>query len=120
MVILWPLVYAWNVAKRFRATTCQSVIENGSIVYDISGPLFFGSSAGFWELFDLANNPTIVIKDLVGTRIGDQLAFQAILDVAAKYHEVENRVVLRRLSSDCHRLLLRSGQLIIDSDDDPD
>ena len=28
--------------------------------------------------------------------------------------------MLRRLSSDCHRLLLRFGQLIIDSDDDPD
>ncbi len=68
----------------------------------------------------MANNSTIIIKDLVGTRIGDQLAFQAILDVAAKYHEVENRVMLRRLSSDCHRLLLRFGQLIIDSDDDPD
>ncbi len=120
MVILWALVYAWNAAKRFRATTRQFVIENGSIVYDISCPLFFGLADGFWELFDLGNNPTIVIKDLVGTRIDDQLAFQAILDVAAKYHGVENRVMLRRLSSDCHRLLLRSGQLIIDSDDDPD
>ena len=76
MVILWTLVYAWNVAKRFRATTCQSVIENGLIVYNVSGPLFFGSTTGFWELLDVANNPTIVIKDLVGTRIGDQLAFQ--------------------------------------------
>ena len=28
--------------------------------------------------------------------------------------------MLRRLSPDCHRLLSRSGQLIIDSDDDPD
>ena len=29
------------------------MIENGSIVYDVSGPLFFGSAACFWELFDL-------------------------------------------------------------------
>ena len=54
------------------------MIKNGSIVYDVFGPLFFGSAAGFWELFDLASNLTIVIKDLVETRIDDQLAFQAI------------------------------------------
>jgi len=29
-------------------------------------------------------------------------------------------VFLRHLSRDCHRLLSKSGQLIIDSDDDPD
>ena len=28
--------------------------------------------------------------------------------------------MLRRLSSDCHRLLSRSGKFIIDGDDDPD
>jgi SulP family sulfate permease len=27
---------------------------------------------------------------------------------------------LRHLTRDCHRLLSRSGQLMIDSDDDPD
>ena len=29
-------------------------------------------------------------------------------------------VILRHISRDCHRLLSKSGQLIIDSDDDPD
>ena len=28
--------------------------------------------------------------------------------------------MLRHLSRDCHKLLTRSGQLMIDSDDDPD
>jgi len=28
--------------------------------------------------------------------------------------------MLRRLSVDCHRLLSRAGQLMVDSDDDPD
>ena len=54
------------------------MIGNESIVYDVCGPLFFGLAAGFWDLFDLANNPMFVIKDLVETRNGDQLAFQAI------------------------------------------
>ena len=94
--------------------------EKGALVYDVSGPLFFGSAAGFRELFDVANDPKTVIIDFAGSRIVDQSALQAIEDVAAKYHEVGKRVMLRRLSPDCHRLLSRSGQLIIDSDDDPD
>ena len=119
-VIMSALVYAWNAAKRIRATTRQSVTEKGALVYDVSGPLFFGSAAGFRELFDVANDPKTVIIDFAGSRIVDQSALQAIEDVAAKYHEVGKRVMLRRLSPDCHRLLSRSGQLIIDSDDDPD
>ena len=119
-VIMSALVYAWNAAKRIRATTRQSATEKGALVYDISGPLFFGSISGFRELFDVANDPETVIIDFAGSRIVDQSALQAIEDVAAKYHEAGKRVMLRRLSPDCHRLLSRSGQLIVDSDDDPD
>ena len=119
-VIMSALVYAWNAAKRIRATTRQSATEKGALVYDISGPLFFGSISGFQELFDVANDPETVIIDFAGSRIVDQSALQAIEDVAAKYHEAGKRVMLRRLSPDCHRLLSRSGQLIVDSDDDPD
>ena len=119
-VIMSALVYAWNAAKRIRATPRQSATEKGALVYDISGPLFFGSISGFRELFDVANDPETVIIDFAGSRIVDQSALQAIEDVAAKYHEAGKRVMLRRLSPDCHRLLSRSGQLIVDSDDDPD
>mgnify|MGYP001447398588 FL=1 len=119
-VIMSALVYAWNAAKRIRATTRQSATEKGALVYDISGPLFFGSISGFRELFDVANDPETVIIDFAGSRIVDQSALQAIEDVAAKYHEAGKRVMLRRLSPDCHRLLSRSGQLIVDSDDGPD
>ena len=40
--------------------------------------------------------------------------------MAAKYNEAGKRVMLRHLSQDCHRLLSKSGQLIVDSDDDPE
>jgi SulP family sulfate permease len=50
----------------------------------------------------------------------DQSALQAIEDVADKYADLGKRVMLRHLSPDCHRLLTKAGQLMIDSDDDPD
>ena len=119
-VIMSALVYAWNAAKRIHASKRPSVREEGAIVYDIQGPLFFGSVAGFRELFDIVADPELVIIDFSSSRVVDQSALQAIEDVAAKYDEIGKRVMLRHLTRDCHRLLSKSGQLIIDSDDDPD
>ena len=68
----------------------------------------------------MANDHETVMEDFAGSRIVDQLALQAIGDVAAKFHEAGKRMMLRRLGLDCHRFLSRSGQLIVDSDDDPD
>jgi len=119
-VIMSALVYAWNAAKRIDASTRPSVREAGALVYDIQGPLFFGSVTSFHELFDIKNDPDRVIIDFAASRIVDQSALQAIEDVAAKYAAAGKTVFLRHLSRDCHRLLSKSGQLIIDSDDDPD
>jgi SulP family sulfate permease len=45
---------------------------------------------------------------------------QAIQDIANKYVAVGKQIKLRHISRDCHRLLSRSGQIIINSDDDPE
>lgn len=119
-VIMSALVYAWNAAKRIHVSTRPSQQQKGALVYDIQGPLFFGSATGFRELFDVENDPDIVIIDFAASRVVDQSALQAIEDVAAKYHQANKKVMLRHLSRDCHNLLSRAGQLIIDSDDDPD
>jgi sulfate permease, SulP family len=118
-VIMSALVYAWNAAKRIHASKRPSVREKGAIVYDIQGPLFFGSVTGFRELFEIEDDPDKVIIDFAGSRVVDQSALQAIEDVAAKYSEAGKTVMLRHLTRDCHRLLRKSGQLIVDSDDDP-
>jgi SulP family sulfate permease len=119
-VIMSALVYAWNAATRINAKKRPSVQEKGALVYEIEGPLFFGSSAGFRELFTVADDPDHVIIDFAKSRVVDQSALQAIEDVAGKYNTANKHIKLRHLSRDCHRLLTRSGQLIIDSDDDPD
>ena len=119
-VIMSALVYAWNAAKRIDAVRRASIREEGALVYEIQGPLFFSSTAGFRELFHFANDPETVIIDFAASRVVDQSALQAIDDVAAKYNSIGKRVMLRHLSHDCHRLLAKSGQLIVDSDDDPD
>ena len=119
-VIVSALVYAWGNATRITASTRESVTDKGAKVYEIHGPLFFGSADGFGELFDIANDPESVIVDFANSRVADQSALQAIEALAGKYEAAGKKLTLRHLSRDCHRLLSRAGHLVVDSDDDPD
>ncbi|MEP3331677.1 SulP family inorganic anion transporter [Sedimentitalea sp.] len=119
-VIVSALAYAWNNARRIHAVTRDSVTEKGAKVYEIKGPLFFGSSEGFVELFTIEDDPENVIIDFADSRVVDQSALQAIEAIAAKYAAAGKEIKLRHLSRDCHRLLTKAGHLIVDSDDDPD
>jgi SulP family sulfate permease len=117
-VIVSALAYAWNNATRIHALIDQPDEETKS--YIIQGPLFFGSSAGFSELFTPDLDPETVIVDFADSRVVDQSALQAIEAVAAKYEAAGKRIQLRHLSRDCHKLLTKAGHLMVDSDDDPD
>ena len=119
-VIVSAMAYAWQNARRIHARTRESASDPGARVYEIEGPLFFGSAEGFVELFDIANDPDHVIVDFERSRVVDQSALQAIEAVAAKYEAAGKALALRHLSRDCHKLLTRAGHLMIDSDDDPE
>lgn len=117
-VIVSALIYAWNNATRIHAITHET--PEGARVYRIQGPLFFGSTAGFRELFHPEADPGVVIVDFADSRLVDVSALQAIEDLAQKYEAEGKTLQLRHLSRDCHALLSRAGQLIVESDDDPD
>jgi SulP family sulfate permease len=117
-VIVSALAYAWNNARRIHAKTYTT--PEGARVYQVQGPLFFGSSDGFVEMFDIQGDPSEVIVDFADSRVVDQSALQAIEAVAGKYSALGKRIQLRHLSRDCHRLLTKAGHLMVDSDDDPD
>ena len=119
-VIVSALAYAWNNAKRIHIIQRDSVRTPGATVYEIEGPLFFGSTAGFAELFNPAEDPDVVIVDFMRSRVVDQSALQAVEDLAAKYEAQGKTLKLRHLSKDCHTLLSKAGQLMVDSVDDPD
>ncbi|NQX79315.1 MAG: SulP family inorganic anion transporter [Hyphomicrobiaceae bacterium] len=116
-VIVSALCYAWNNATRISATVEE--IQENTKLYKIEGPLFFGSVAGFDELFNPLNDPNLVIIDFLKSRVVDQSALQAIEKLAERYQTRGKVLQIRHLSRDCHRLLTRAGQLIVDSDDDP-
>ena len=116
-VIISALAYAWNAARRIDAKT---EMEGDAKVYKVEGPLFFGSIEGFSALFEIKTDPDEIIIDFADSRVVDQSALQAIEALAAKYTQAGKSIRLRHLTRDGHQLLKRAGQLMIDSDDDPE
>ncbi|MBT8409039.1 MAG: STAS domain-containing protein, partial [Alphaproteobacteria bacterium] len=117
-VIASALRYSWENAKRISAST--EIVADGSKVYRINGPLFFGSASAFTELFDPEGDPGTIVVDFADSRVADQSALSAIEGISAAYNEVGKSIRLRHLSKDCYGLLARTGLLFDEADDDPD
>ena len=120
-VIISALVFAWENAKRIRAR--KRMKEDGTKVYEIWGPLFFGSITAFNEKFDVKNDPDKVEIDFVESRISDHSAIEAIFALVEKYQAAGKKVTLKHLSEDCKVLLYKASPIfteVIEEDiDDP-
>ena len=109
-VIVSALVFAWKHAKVIHAV-CH-VDEAGTKVYSLRGPLFFGSSKSFLELFDPKNDPDDVVVEFVHARVSDHSAIEAIDNLAERYLSVGKTLHLRHLSPECTKLLRKAGSLV--------
>lgn len=105
-VIVSALIFAWDNAKRIRAR--KSYDTEGNKVYEIYGPLFFGSTTSFAEKFIPQKDPTKIIIDFKESHIADMSAIEILKKVIAKYQELNKEVVLRNLRADSLRLLENS------------
>jgi SulP family sulfate permease len=120
-VIVSALVFSWENAKRIRAR--KRIKEDGTKVYEIWGPLFFGSISAFNEKFDVKNDPNSVEIDFVESRVSDHSALEAIFVLVEKYHNLGKKIKLKHLSEDCKVLLYKASpifhQIIEEDIDDP-
>ena len=109
-VIYSALVFAWNHAKEIYAAS--HIDDNGAKVYQVNGPLFFGSVSHFLELFDAQNDPKEVIIDFAKSRVADHSAIEAIDTIAERYANRNKTIHLRHLSPECSKLLKKAGSLV--------
>jgi SulP family sulfate permease len=97
--------------------------EDGTKVYEIWGPLFFGSISSFNDKFDVKNDPENVEIDFVESRISDHSALEAILNLVKRYETEGKTIRLKHLSLECKELLYKSDpkfyEVIEDAIDDP-
>ena len=120
-VIISALSFAWTSAKKIRAR--KRIKEDGTKIYEIWGPLFFGSITDFNSKFDIKNDPQNVEIDFVEARVSDHSAIEAIFALVEKYQTEGKTITLKHLSEDCKVLLYKASPIftdIIEEDiDDP-
>ncbi|AUC15318.1 sodium-independent anion transporter [Tenacibaculum sp. SZ-18] len=120
-VIVSALVFSWENAKMIRAR--KRMREDGTKVYEIWGPLFFGSISSFNEKFDVKNDPDNVLIDFVESRISDHSALEALFVLVEKYQSAGKTIKLKHLSEDCKVLMYKASDkfhnVIIEDVDDP-
>ncbi len=120
-VIISALVFAWESAKRIRAR--KSMREDGTKVYEIWGPLFFGSVTDFNNKFDPKNDPEKIEIDFIESRVQDHSGIEALRNVANKYLDLGKQIRLTHLSPECKALLMKRNPefetIIETSIDDP-
>ncbi len=114
-IIISALVFAWKHAKIFSRT----YQEGEKKIYELDGPLFFGSVTSFNETFDIANDPQEVVIDFKNARVMDSSGAEAIDMLTEKYKKAGKKLTLRHLSEDCKATLKIAGPFCTYEEDDP-
>ncbi|PCI97375.1 MAG: sodium-independent anion transporter [Flavobacteriales bacterium] len=105
-VIISALVFAWKNATMIRAR--KHIKEDGTKIYEIWGPLFFGSTQNFNAKFDAKNDPDNIEIDFIESKVSDHSGIEAIKNITNKYLGLGKKVKLTHLSPDCKILLLKA------------
>jgi SulP family sulfate permease len=120
-VIMSALVFSWENAKRIRARKWMK--EDGTKVYEIWGPLFFGSISAFNAKFDVKTDPKRVEIDFMESKVTDHSGIEAIFNLAERYEKEGKELMLRHLSTDCKAILRKASpkfeSMIEEGIDDP-
>jgi len=109
-VIVSALVFAWEHAKHIAVH--RSVNEKGSTVYEVDGPIFFGSIANFLEQFTPEADSDDVIVEFKNARVVDHSAIEAIDTLAERYLSRNKNMHLKHLNKDCKELLRKANKLV--------
>ena len=109
-VIVSALVFAWEHAKHIAVT--RSVDESGSTVYEVNGPIFFGSIANFLEQFSPEKDSADVIVEFKNARVVDHSAIEAIDTLAERYMSRGKTMHLKHLNKECKQLLEKADKLV--------
>jgi SulP family sulfate permease len=115
-VIISALVFAWKHARIYAKSTVEA---DGTKVYELDGPLFFGSATTFGDNFDVKNDPPKVVINFKNARVMDSSGVEAIDAITKKYQDEGKNLLLRHLSKDCKSILKQAGPHCSYEEDDP-
>ncbi len=117
-VIVSALVFAWKHATHINAKTHTD--GDDWKVYELDGPLFFGSITHFKALFDIQNDPKDIVLDFAESRIWDSSGIDALDSLADKYEAAGKKLHIRHISPECATLLRKASKYVeINVNEDP-
>jgi len=118
-VIVSALIFAWEHAKHVNVV--RSTDESGSTVYEVNGPIFFGSIANFLEQFTPDKDADDIIVEFKNARVADHSAIEAIDTLAERYLSRGKTMHLKHLNQECKLLLEKADKLVeLNVIEDPD
>ena len=116
-VVVSALVFAWKKSHRIHANISE---QDGVKVYELDGPMFFGSVTAFKDIFTPNEDPDEVVIEFRNCRVYDHSALEAVHGLCEKYRSLGKRARLKHLSPECQILLMKSGDLVeVDPGNDP-
>jgi SulP family sulfate permease len=115
-VIISALAFAWKHARIWAKTHIEA---DGTKVYTLEGPLFFGSASTFADNFDILQDPPKVVIDFKNARVMDSSGVEAVDAITKKYEDAGKNLLLRHLSPDCKAILKKAGPHCSYEEDDP-
>lgn len=102
-VLLSALNFGWSMAKIKVHARGDEELK----VYEVSGPMFFGSASHFLEHFSPSQDPAQIEINFTHSHIWDHSAVTAIGKVLNKYEETGRKVELTGLNEESRSLLNR-------------
>lgn len=139
-IVFSALVHAWDSGTHVDADIeVKPMIINGEDhnvkYFKIKGAIFFSSVRKFIEMFNIAEDPPMIIIDFEYALVVDHSAVAAIHGITHRFAKVGKKVLLVNLAKKCHGRLHRTGdhemlrrqitpafhvQNVSDSEDEPE
>jgi SulP family sulfate permease len=108
-IIVSALVFAWEHGKVMHA---EKEDRDGRTIYTLEGPLFFGSTTSFKNLFDFKNDLEHVVIDFIDSRVWDHSGIEALQNITERYSQNGKKLHLLNLSEECRNLLVKAENIV--------
>ncbi len=108
-IIMSALVFAWEHGKSMGS---KKRIIDGKTVYELDGPLFFGSITSFKDIFDFKEDEEHVVIDFAKSRVWDHSGIEALQNITERYSQYDKKLHLLNLSKECANLLGKAEGIV--------
>ncbi len=115
-IVFSALVHAWDSGTLVDADiVIKSMLINDEEVevkyVHVKGALFFSSTRKFVSMFNVADDPPVVVLDMKDALIVDHSAVATLQGLCHRFEQADKRVLLTNVGTKCHGRLHRTGNI---------